>query len=310
MTTKKIRIATRKSPLALWQAEFVQQQLKQAHPDIDIEIITMLTKGDIILDVPLAKVGGKALFVKELENALLENRADIAVHSMKDVPITFPEGLGLTTICQRGNPCDAFVSNKYSNINNLPVNAVVGTSSYRRQSQLRAYRPDLTIKDLRGNVGSRLSKLDNGEYDAIILACAGLERLKLPSRIRCEIPAEQCLPAVGQGAVGIECRLNDTETQKLLDAINHKPTQIRVNAERAMNGRLNGSCQVPIGSYATLENDTLRLRGLVAEPDGSNIIADEITGKITDAEKLGEILGQRLLDNGAHEILQRLYLEE
>lgn len=310
MTTKKIRIATRKSPLALWQAEFVRQQLVLAHPDLDVEIITMVTKGDIILDVPLAKVGGKGLFVKELERALLDNRADIAVHSMKDVPITFPEGLGLTTICQRGNPHDAFVSNHYVSIDELPQNAIVGTSSYRRQSQLKAYRPDLDIKNLRGNVGSRLSKLDSGEYDAIILACAGLERLQLASRIRCEIPTELSLPAVGQGAVGIECRLDDSETQELLKAIEHSETHIRVSAERAMNRYLNGSCQVPIGSYATLQGDTLRLRGLVAEPDGSNIICDEITGSAQDAEQLGATLGQRLLDSGAREILDRLYIEE
>lgn len=307
MANKKIRIATRKSPLAVWQAEFVQKKLVSAHPDLEVEIITMITKGDVILDVPLAKVGGKGLFVKELERALLDNRADIAVHSMKDVPTQFPLGLDLFAICQRGNPLDAFVSNRYKNINELPLQAIVGTSSYRRQCQLRAYRPDLNIRDLRGNVGSRLERLDNNEYDAIILACAGLERLNLTDRIRSALPTNLCLPAVGQGAVGVECRADDIQTQKLLKTIDDKETHIRVSAERAMNNHLNGSCQVPIGSYATLTGKKLTLQGLVGEPDGSKIIADEIIGSPENAEILGKTLAQRLLDRGAKEILEKLH---
>lgn len=307
MANKKIRIATRKSPLAVWQAEFVQKKLVSAHPDLEVEIITMITKGDVILDVPLAKVGGKGLFVKELERALLDNRADIAVHSMKDVPTQFPLGLDLFAICQRGNPLDAFVSNRYKNINELPLQAIVGTSSYRRQCQLRAYRPDLNIRDLRGNVGSRLERLDNNEYDAIILACAGLERLNLTDRIRSALPTNLCLPAVGQGAVGVECRADDIQTQKLLKTIDDKETHIRVSAERAMNNHLNGSCQVPIGSYATLTGKKLTLQGLVGEPDGSKIIADEISGPPENAEILGKTLAQRLLDRGAKEILEKLH---
>lgn len=235
MTTQSLRIATRQSPLALWQAEFVRQELEQRHPGLHVELVPMVTKGDIILDTPLAKVGGKGLFVKELELALLENRADIAVHSMKDVPVDFPDGLGLVTICEREDPRDAFVSNHYDSVDTLPPGSIVGTSSLRRQCQLRERRPDLEIRDLRGNVGTRLGKLDNGDYDAIILAVAGLKRLKLDERIRCALPPEESLPAVGQGAVGIECRLDDERTRSLLSVLNHAQTDICVRAERAMN---------------------------------------------------------------------------
>ena len=307
MTTQPIRIATRKSPLAMWQAEFVKAELEQAHPGLVVELLPMVTKGDIILDTPLAKVGGKGLFVKELEVAMLEGRADIAVHSMKDVPVEFPEGLGLVTICERDDPRDAFVSNNYDSIDDLPQGAIVGTSSLGRQCQLRSQRPDLIINDLRGNVNTRLRKLDEGQYDAIILATAGLKRLKMNDRIRCEIAPEISLPAVGQGAVGIECRLNDQRVRQLLAPLNHQPTATRVLCERAMNNRLQGGCQVPIGSYAELQDDTIWLRALVGEPDGSIIVRSEISGPIANAEQLGETLADELLASGAKDILDRLY---
>jgi len=307
MTDKPIRIATRKSPLAMWQAEFVKDALEQAHPGLIVELVPMVTKGDIILDTPLAKVGGKGLFVKELEVAMLENRADIAVHSMKDVPVEFPEGLGLVTICEREDPRDAFVSNSFNTIDELPAGAVVGTSSLRRQCQLRAQRPDLVVKDLRGNVNTRLRKLDDGEYDAIILASAGLKRLKMDDRIRDAIAPEISLPAVGQGAVGIECRLDDARVRTLLGALNHQDTATRVLCERAMNNRLQGGCQVPIGSYSELQGDEIWLRALVGEPDGSKIVRGEISGPVADAETLGTKLAEQLLDEGAKDILDKLY---
>ena len=307
MTDKTIRIATRQSPLALWQAEYVQQQLIAHHPGLRVELVTMVTKGDILLDSPLSKVGGKGLFVKELELAMLEGRADLAVHSMKDVPMAFPEGLGLSAICPRENPLDAFVSNHYENLDALPPGAVVGTSSLRRQCQLSALRPDLVIRSLRGNVGTRLSKLDAGEYDAIILASAGLIRLGLTSRIRVSLPAEVSLPAVGQGAVGIECRNDDAALHQLLAPLNHPATAICVQAERAMNTRLEGGCQVPIASYALLNDDKLWLRGLVGSPEGDLIIASERHGVAAQAEALGISLAEELLARGAGEILRKVY---
>lgn len=307
MSQNTIRIATRQSPLALWQAHYVRDRLLACHPGLTVELVTMVTRGDIILDTPLAKVGGKGLFVKELETALLEGRADIAVHSMKDVPVAFPEGLGLVTICEREDPRDAFVSNRFHSLDELPAGSIVGTSSLRRQCQLRARRPDLTIIDLRGNVGTRLSKLDNGDYDAIILAAAGLKRLDLEERIRSYMAPEESLPAVGQGAVGIECRLDDSKTRALLAPLNHQETAVRVLAERAMNARLEGGCQVPIGSYAVLEGETLWLRALVGEPDGSIIIRGERRGCVSDAEQMGISLADELLAQGADGILKRLY---
>lgn len=280
-----------------------------AHPGLQVELVTMVTRGDVILDTPLAKVGGKGLFVKELEVAMLEGRADLAVHSMKDVPVDFPEGLGLVTICEREDPRDAFVSNTYAKIDDLPSGAVVGTCSLRRQCQLKAARPDLVIKELRGNVGTRLSKLDAGEYDAIILAAAGLKRLGLESRIRNFIEPEQSLPAVGQGAVGIECRLDDQRVRELLTPLNHTDTADRVRCERAMNLTLQGGCQVPIGSYALLDGDEIWLRALVGEPDGSQIVRGEIRGPRSEAEQLGITLAEQLLEQGAKEILERLYCE-
>ena len=307
MLDKIIRIATRQSPLALWQAQYVQSQLMACHPGLQVELVPMVTKGDIILDTPLAKVGGKGLFVKELELAMLDGRADIAVHSMKDVPVEFPEGLGLVTICERDDPRDAFVSNRYTSLAELPHGSVVGTSSLRRQCQLRQQRPDLQIRDLRGNVGTRLSKLDNGDYDAIILAVAGLKRLGLDSRIRAALTPEECLPAVGQGAVGIECRLDDHHTRELLAPLAHRETTLRVQAERAMNMRLEGGCQVPIGSYAELEGDQLWLRALVGAPDGSQMVCGERRGPAASAESMGISLADELLANGAREILQEVY---
>ncbi|MCE7556497.1 hydroxymethylbilane synthase [Aliivibrio fischeri] len=304
-----VRIATRKSPLALWQAHFVKDALQAAHPGLEVELVTMVTKGDIILDTPLAKVGGKGLFVKELEVAMLEGRADLAVHSMKDVPVEFPEGLGLVTICEREDPRDAFVSNTYNNIDELPQGAVVGTCSLRRQCQLKEARPDLIIKELRGNVGTRLQKLDDGNYDAIILACAGLIRLGLEDRIKSAIEPEQSLPAVGQGAVGIEARLDDARLRALLEPLNHPETANRVLCERAMNNRLEGGCQVPIGSYSLIDGDQIWLRALVGEPDGSVMIRGEVSGPVSDAEALGTQLADQLLNDGAKEILERLYAE-
>ncbi|MCL9783545.1 hydroxymethylbilane synthase [Vibrio sp. S4M6] len=308
-TSQPIRIATRKSPLALWQANFVKQRLIFEHPGLEVELIELVTKGDIILDTPLAKVGGKGLFVKELEVAMLEGRADLAVHSMKDVPGEFPDGLGLVTICQREDPRDAFVSNQYTDIDALPKGATVGTCSLRRQCQLKATRPDLVIKELRGNVGTRLNKLDNGDFDAIILAAAGLKRLGLETRIQSYIEATQSLPAAGQGAVGIECRLDDERVKALLAPLSHPDTADRVKCERAVNLFLEGGCQVPIGSYALLENDSLWLRALVGEPDGSHIVRGEIRGHRDDAEQLGQTLAKQLLDQGAKGILEKLYSE-
>ncbi|MGE0972465.1 hydroxymethylbilane synthase [Klebsiella sp. WOUb02] len=310
MLDKVLKIATRQSPLALWQAHYVKERLESCHPQLKVELVPMVTRGDVLLDTPLAKVGGKGLFVKELELAIMEGRADIAVHSMKDVPVEFPEGLGLVTICEREDPRDAFVSNHYASIDALPHGSIVGTSSLRRQCQLAARRPDLQIRSLRGNVGTRLGKLDSGEYDAIILAAAGLIRLGLEARIRQPLSPEQSLPAVGQGAVGIECRLDDQWTQALLAPLNHTPTAIRVCAERAMNTRLEGGCQVPIGSYAELIGDELWLRALVGAPDGSLVVQGERRGRPEDAERLGIALAEELLDNGAREILTAVYAGE
>jgi len=309
MTT--VRIATRKSALALWQAEYVKAQLEHFHPSIDVELVPMTTKGDVILDTPLAKVGGKGLFVKELEVAMLENRADIAVHSMKDVPVEFPEGLGLEVICPREDPRDAFVSNTYAKLSDLPEGAVVGTSSLRRQCQLKAKRPDLIIKDLRGNVNTRLRKLDEGEYDAIILASAGLIRLEMAERIAEFIEPEEMLPANGQGAVGIECRTDDDTIKALLAPLECYTTRCRVLTERAMNKALEGGCQVPIASYSLVSEDgkEIHLRGLVGAIDGSELIESEITGPVEQGEALGDTLAQELLSRGADKILKEVYAE-
>ena len=303
-----LRIATRESPLALWQANFVKDALNQHHPALYVELVPMTTRGDQILDSPLAKVGGKGLFVKELEKAMLDGRADIAVHSMKDVPMEFPEGLGLAVICEREDPADAFVSNDYRSLKELPQGARVGTSSFRRQCQLKEQRPDLEILDLRGNVGTRLGKLDSGGYDGIILAAAGLIRLGLDERIRERLSYELSLPAGGQGAVGIECRNDDLETLNLLYCLHHSQTAARVTAERAVNARLEGGCQVPIASFAELEGDSLNLRALVGAVDGSVIYRSERNGSQHDAESLGIEVAEDLLKQGAKAILDAIKL--
>lgn len=302
-----IRIATRTSQLALWQAEFIKAELLKLHPHLQVELLGMKTQGDKILDVPLAKVGGKGLFVKELEQAMLENRADIAVHSMKDVPMELPEGLGLSVICKREDPSDALVSNKYLSLDDLPIGALVGSSSLRRQLQIRRVRPDLVIKDLRGNVNTRLAKLDSGEYDAIILASAGLMRLNFHERIRCRLDDTLCLPAGGQGAVGIECREDDPVVKALLAPLHHQDTADRVLAERALNRHLQGGCQVPIACFAELEGHTLWLRGLVGSLDGKKILHAQSRKHRNDAQELGIEVAEMLLTQGAGNILTEVY---
>ena len=302
-----LRIATRKSPLAMWQAEFVQAQLLAQHPELSIELIGMSTQGDKLLDVPLAKIGGKGLFIKELEEQMLAGNAHLAVHSMKDLPAVLPDGFAIGAVLARHNPLDAFVSNQYAHLDQLPEGAIVGTSSLRRKSQLLAIRPDLRLHDLRGNIHTRMRKLDDGEFDAIILAAAGLERMEMPERIQHLIPAEVCLPAVSQGALAIEVLAEDQATQGIVDFLNHADTLACVRAERAMNAALEGGCQVPIGSYAILEGDQLWLRGLVAELDGQRIIRAERRGSIADAERMGQDLAQELLAQGARAILDSVY---
>lgn len=307
--SNKIRIATRKSALALWQAEYVKKNLESTHPGIIVELIPMISRGDKLLDSPLAKIGGKGLFVKELETALLNNEADIAVHSMKDVPMEFPEGLGLYCICQREDARDAFISNQANSLAELPLGSIVGTSSLRRQAQLLAHRPDLQIRLLRGNVNTRLTKLDDKHYQAIILAAAGLIRLNLAHRISHYIPIEISIPAVGQGAIGIECRSTDLDLQKLLLPLHHKPTACAVTAERAMNKHLNGGCQVPIGGYAVFQEERLYLKGLVAQPNGQKILKAEASASPEQAEQLGIEVAKKLLALGAADILHTLYDE-
>ena len=302
-----LRIATRKSRLALWQAEYVAATLQCLHPGLQVELIRMSTQGDKILDTPLAKVGGKGLFVKELEQGLLREEADIAVHSMKDVPVVLPDGLHIAAICPREDPRDAFVSNQWSQLACLPQGARVGTSSLRRQSQIQAYRPDFQVLSLRGNVSTRLAKLDKGDFDAIILATAGLVRLELTERIRERLSPETSLPAMGQGAIGIECRQGDTATEQLIRALEHPPTRITVQAERALNERLAGGCQVPIAGYAELEGERLRLRALVGQPDGSEIIRGEFWGAPAEAKVIGISLAEDLLRRGADKILAEIY---
>lgn len=307
-----LTIATRQSPLALWQANFIKDQLVALYPDLTINLLTLVTRGDKILDTPLAKIGGKGLFVKELEQALFDQTADIAVHSLKDVPMVLPEGLTLGAYCQRHAPTDAFVSNHYQHLDELPSGAVLGTSSLRRECQLRQYRPDLTIKSLRGNVGTRLAKLDNDEYDAIVLATSGLQRLNLDERIRHELGSDISLPAVGQGALTIECRAGDDDVLSLLAPLNHLDTQLCVSAERAMNKALEGGCQVPIAGFATLDNELLTLEGRVGTPDGTTLLSAKETIMLGNqphhsAEQLGQNIAQRLIEQGARQILQALY---
>lgn len=305
-----LTIATRQSPLALWQANFIKDQLAALYPDLTINLLTLVTRGDKILDTPLAKIGGKGLFVKELEQALFDQTADIAVHSLKDVPMVLPEGLTLGAYCQRHAPTDAFVSNHYEHLDKLPAKAVLGTSSLRRECQIKHYRPDLIIKSLRGNVGTRLAKLDNGEYDAIILATSGLERLGLNERIRHELDRQISLPAVGQGALAIECRSDDEAVLSLLAPLNHWDTQLCVVAERAMNQTLEGGCQVPIAGFATLADGQLHLEGRVGDGTQLLIVKDSIAlddTPLANAKKLGKTVAKALLEQGANQILQAIY---
>ena len=305
-----LNIATRKSPLALWHAEYVRDRQLAASPGLRVELVRMSTQGDKILDSPLAKIGGKGLFVKELEDGLLAGRADIAVHSMKDVPVELPAGLHLPVICEREDPRDAYVSNDYPSFDALPHGARVGTSSLRRQCQIMLRRPDIKILTLRGNVNTRLAKLDAGDFDAVILAAAGLKRLGFEQRITAYLDTTVSLPASGQGAVGIECRRADPEINRLIAVLDDPDTHTRVAAERAMNHRLEGGCQVPIAGHAVLDGNTLHLRGLVGAPDGSRVIRGEISGPRGDAEKLGVALADDLLARGAADILAAVYAAE
>jgi len=304
---KTLKIATRQSPLALWQAEHIKARLEALHQGLQVELVTFVTQGDKILDTPLAKIGGKGLFVKELEAALLDGRADLAVHSMKDVPMALPEGLTLAVICEREDPLDAFVSNTYASFADLPQGAKVGTSSLRRKCQILKSRPDLEIIDLRGNVGTRLSKLDAGLYDAIILASAGLKRLGLAERIRHTLAPELSLPAVGQGALGLECREADTTVLDYILPLMHAETNACVRAERAFNAYLEGGCQVPIAGYATLQQDSLHIEGRVGSVDGLTLLKATQQGATADAEALGVALAKDLLEQGAGDLLKALY---
>jgi hydroxymethylbilane synthase len=312
-----IRIATRRSPLALWQAEHVAERLERTFPGCKTELVKMTTQGDKILDAPLAKIGGKGLFVKELEQGMLEGLADIAVHSMKDVPVEFPDGLHLAAILTREDPTDAFVSNQYPALNALPANARIGTSSLRRECQIKEIYPDAEILSLRGNVNTRLSKLDAGEYDSIILASAGLKRLGMAGRITQCLDSSVSLPAIGQGAIGIECRTDNLEINTMLAVLHDSETGLCVSAERAMNARLSGGCQVPIAGFAQLQGEKLFMRGLVGSPDGRLIYRAERTidlGNAVDiaqnrAETIGKMIAEDLLAQGADKILQALLLE-
>jgi hydroxymethylbilane synthase len=301
-----LRIATRESPLALWQAHHVRERLQHAHPGLVVELVPMTTQGDQLLDRSLAAVGGKGLFVKELEQALIDGSADIAVHSMKDVPVQQPDGLVLAAFLDGEDPRDAFVSNRHQSLDALPQGAHVGTSSLRRQAQLRALRPDLRVSELRGNVGTRLRKLDEHQYDAILLAAAGLMRLGLGERIRERFDPARFVPAIGQGIIGIECRDDDRRTRELLAPLHDVRSEQRLAAERAMNARLGGACQVPVAGHAVIVGGRLRLDGLVGAPDGSVQVRDAIEGPVADAAVLGAQLAQRLLDAGARGILAAL----
>ena len=302
-----LRLGTRKSALALWQAEYVRAALVARHPSLTVELVKITTEGDRILDRPLAAVGGKGLFIKELEQALFDRRIDLAVHSMKDLTVTLPAGLHIAAVCEREDPRDAFVSGRYASLAALPSGSRVGTSSLRRQCQLRALYPQLEVVTLRGNVNTRLAKLDAGEYDALLLAVAGLKRLGFSERIREALPIAVSLPAVGQGAVCIECRSDDAGTNRLLAALDHAPTRTCVAAERALNAALEGGCQVPIAGYAELEGDALHLRALVGAPDGTRIVRGERRGAAVDAAAIGAAVAQELLARGAKEILDGVY---
>lgn len=299
----KLTIGTRQSLLALWQSNYIAARLREQYPECEVVLKKIVTKGDRILDVPLAKIGGKGLFTKEIEQELIDGTVDLAVHSLKDMPTVLPEGLCLTAITSRANVGDAFVSNNYNSFDELPQGAVLGTSSLRRKAQLLAARPDLQIVDLRGNVDTRLRKLDEGQMDAIILAAAGLERLGYGERIKEVIPAKVCLPAVGQGALAIESRDNDDEVRNMLAFLNDEATKQATDAERAFLGLLEGGCQVPIGVHADVENGEIKVEAIIAELDGKKILRDTIVGKATNAAELGRELGQKMLAEGGQEIL-------
>jgi len=298
-----LKIATRKSPLALWQAEFVKSKLETIYPDLKVELVKMTTQGDQILNSPLSKIGGKSLFIKELEVGIMEGRADIAVHSMKDVPYELPQGFEIGAILERESPYDAFVSNDFNSIQDLPVGARLGSCSLRRIVQVKALRPDLEILDLRGNVNTRLKKLDDGEYDAIILACSGLARLGFDNRIKQDLSPDDSLPAVGQGALGIEIEANDHEISSLIKPLIHKKTQIEVSAERALNATLQGGCSVAIGAFATSEESKLTLSGMVGNVDSGEIIRVQETGETSKPIDLGIRAAKKLLSLGARELL-------
>lgn len=306
LSPQKIIIASRESLLAMWQAKFIQKRLGELYPQTEVSILGMTTRGDQILDQSLAKIGGKGLFIKELEQALEDGRADIAVHSMKDMPMNVPEGFKLAAITEREDPRDAFVSIHYSGLDALPEGSVVGTSSLRRESQLRAQFPHLEVHPLRGNVQTRLRKLDEGQYAAIILAAAGLKRLGLSDRITALLSPEQSLPAVGQGALGIECRADRTDLVALMQPLHHQETAYCVEAERALSRVLGGSCQVPLGAFAEISDGTLQLRGFVAQPDGKRIVSDALNGKPETGITMGQQLAQKLINKGAGEILATL----
>lgn len=301
--TLTVRIATRRSPLALWQAQHVGQALQGVHDGLTVELVHITTRGDVVLDAPLHRFGGKGLFVKELEQGILEGRADIAVHSMKDVPAELPQGLHMGAILPRADPHDAFVSPAYERLPTLPSGARVGTCSLRRRCQLLARRPDLNISELRGNVGTRLQRLDEGVFDAIVLAAAGLTRLGMEKRIRHRLEPAISLPAIGQGAIGVECRCDDEKINTLLAPLHDPPSGLRIRAERAVAACLGGGCQLPIAAFAELAGHRLHLRALVGSPDGTRLVRSETDGKATDAEALGHALGERLLNEGAAEIL-------
>jgi hydroxymethylbilane synthase len=303
----ELRIATRSSLLALWQAEEVSRRLGLLYPELKVTLVKMVSRGDVLVDSPLAKIGGKGLFVKELEAGMLEGIADIAVHSMKDVPVSFPPGLEIGVIMEREDPRDAFVSNQFDSLADMPAGSIVGTSSLRRQCQILEVYPQLTINWVRGNVNTRLSKLDAGEYDALILASAGLKRLGFESRIKMAIEPEDCLPSIGQGAVGIEVRSDDDAVKELLAPLADGDTTSRITAERALNETLNGGCQVPIAGFALLNNGELYLRALVGEPDGSVILRAEKTGPVEQAVSLGIQVAEDLLAQGASKILAKLH---
>ena len=309
-TPKKLVIASRESMLAMWQAEYIKGRLKALYPDCEVEILGMTTRGDQILDRTLSKIGGKGLFIKELEQALQDGRADLAVHSIKDVPMELPEGFALAAIGERASPFDAFVSNQYARLEEMPAGSIVGTSSLRREAQLRAKFPHLTIKPLRGNVQTRLSKLDNGDYDAVILATAGLQRLGLDGRIREILSPADSLPAAGQGALGIEIAARRTDLADILRPLNHEETAACVTAERALARALGGSCQVPLAAYCVMEDGLLTLNGLVGHPDGSVIIEASAQAPAAYADALGRAVAKRLADDGAEELIAAVLAEQ